>query len=75
MVADENYFATVLFNSPFCRTHENFNFVHVQVLQPALKSRGSMFHVLVLLCSLVLCAGGRESVVVGSCRVVVGGLQ
>ncbi|KAJ1445241.1 core-2/I-branching enzyme-domain-containing protein [Pelagophyceae sp. CCMP2097] len=30
MVADENYFVTVLKNSPFCNRHENTNFLHVQ---------------------------------------------
>jgi len=30
MVADENYFVTVLKNSPFCNRHENKNFLHVQ---------------------------------------------
>ena len=30
MVADENFFVTVLKNSPMCHTHENRNLVHVQ---------------------------------------------
>lgn len=30
MVADENFFATVIKNSPFCHTHVNYNNVHVQ---------------------------------------------
>lgn len=30
MVADENYFVTVLKNSPFCHNHVNDNFLHVQ---------------------------------------------
>ena len=30
MVADENFFSTVLKNSAFCHTHENQNMVHVQ---------------------------------------------
>ena len=30
MVADENFFATLLKNSPLCRAHENTNLVHVQ---------------------------------------------
>jgi len=30
MVADENFFVTVLKNSPFCRKHVNDNFLHVQ---------------------------------------------
>ena len=30
MVADENYFSTVMKNSRFCHTHENNNFLHVQ---------------------------------------------
>ena len=30
MVADENFFVTVLKNSPMCHTHENTNFLHVQ---------------------------------------------
>uniref|UniRef100_A0A7S2AW29 protein xylosyltransferase n=1 Tax=Octactis speculum TaxID=3111310 RepID=A0A7S2AW29_9STRA len=30
MVADENYFVTVLRNSEFCHTHENTNFAQVQ---------------------------------------------
>ena len=30
MVADENYFSTVLKNSALCHTHENKNFVHIQ---------------------------------------------
>lgn len=30
MVADENYFVTVLKNSPFCGNHVNDNFLHVQ---------------------------------------------
>ncbi|KAJ8602834.1 hypothetical protein CTAYLR_002629 [Chrysophaeum taylorii] len=30
MVADENFFVTVLKNSPFCAKHENDNFLHVQ---------------------------------------------
>ena len=30
MVADENFFVTVLKNSPFCGKHVNKNFLHVQ---------------------------------------------
>mmetsp|Transcript_10041 Transcript_10041/g.26143 ORF Transcript_10041/g.26143 Transcript_10041/m.26143 type:complete len:443 (+) Transcript_10041:34-1362(+) len=30
MVADENFFATIMKNSPFCHTHHNRNNVHVQ---------------------------------------------
>ena len=30
MVADENFFATIIKNSPFCHTHHNRNNVHVQ---------------------------------------------
>jgi hypothetical protein len=30
MVADENFFSTVLKHSAFCHTHENTNMVHVQ---------------------------------------------
>ena len=30
MVADENYFVTVMKNSPFCNKHHNRNYLHVQ---------------------------------------------